>query len=966
VNPQFSTVFLSVFPRKLVKFPHSKCFTYAIYQRIVNAEAGTNVAVDYVFFDRCLMSQVGTRQVAETNSVWWAERRDGDVVLRDGSTVRVRVMRPEDEELLFALFKSLSADSRWLRFMSSASDSALAAEAHREASVDYYRKFGLIALTGAEDRVVGHAFYTAINEDRAEVAFAIADEYQGRGLATILLGQLAEVAAANSIHVFEAETLSANTAMLNVFRESGFPTKINVTAGELLVKFPTSLTPEAIEKFERRDSVASENALKLFFNPRAVAVVGASRKRGSIGGEIFHNLLSFGFQGPVYPVNPSAQVIQCVPAHRSVEDIPGPVDLAIIVVPATEVVAAAESCGRKGVKALVVISAGFSEIGSEGQDGQSELLRVCRAYGMRLIGPNCMGILNTDSEVRLDATFAPIIPPSGGVGFSSQSGALGLAIMEYAKSLGLGISTFVSVGNKADISGNDLLRYWENDEATEVILLYLESFGNPRKFSQIARRVGKKKPIVVVKSGRSKAGARATSSHTGALIAASDISVDALFRQSGVIRTDTLEELFDVATLLANQPLPHGSRVGIITNAGGPAILCADACEARGLEVPLLTDVSQEKLRAVLKREASVANPVDMIASATAEQYRETIRIVASDPNIDSLIVIFIPPLVTRLEDVAQVISEEAPALRDRKPLASVLMTPLKPPAVLRDACVPVYQFPETAAIAMARAARYGEWRNRPEPERVEVSNIKREEAAALVATALQRGEGWLKPAEVAELLACYGLRMVEQRFVRTPDETAEAARELGCPVALKVIAPNVLHKTEAGGVRLKLRDPEKVRAAANEMFAGIDSQGEQPTGFIVQRMAQTGVEMILGVVHDPQFGPVVACGAGGTQVELLRDVAVRLTPISKPEASEMIRALKTYPLLDGFRGGKKFDVPALEDALLRVSSLVDDIPQIAELDCNPFVVNEQGGEIVDARVRVASVEPRPLIGVRR
>jgi len=892
-------------------------------------------------------------------------QRDGDVVLRDGSTVRVRVMRPEDEELLFELFKSLSADSRWLRFLSATSDSALAAEAHREAAVDYSRKFGLIALTGKDDRIVGHAFYTAITDDRAEVAFAIADDYQGRGLATILLGQLAQVAAANSIHVFEAETLSSNTAMLNVFRESGLPTKISVTAGELLVSFPTSLTAEAIEKFERRDSVASVNALKLFFNPRAVAVVGASRKRSSIGGEIFHNLLSFGFQGPVYPINPSARVIQSVPAYATIEDVPGPIDLAIIVVPATEVVTAVESCGRKGVKALVVISAGFSEIGSEGQDGQTELLRVCRAYGMRLIGPNCMGILNTAEEVRLDATFAPTAPPAGRVGFSSQSGALGLAIMEYANSLGLGISTFVSVGNKADISGNDLLRYWENDDATEVILLYLESFGNPRKFSQIARRVGKKKPIVVVKSGRSKAGARATSSHTGALIAASDITVDALFRQSGVIRTDTLEELFDVATLLANQPLPAGSRVGIITNAGGPAILCADACEARGLEVPLLTAISQEKLRAVLKREASVSNPVDMIASANAEQYRETIRTVANDPNIDSLIVIFVPPLVTRVEDVAQVIAEEVAALDRRKPLATVLMSPLKAPAVLTNARVPVYQFPETAAIAMARAARYGEWRNRPEPTRFEVGDLRREEAAAIVANALQRGEGWLAPAEVAELLSCYGLHMVEQRFVKTADEAAQAARELGGAVAVKVIAPQVLHKTEAGGVRLKLADPEKVRAAANEMTEKLSAQGQQPTGFIVQRMAQPGVEMILGVVHDPQFGPVVACGAGGTQVELLRDVAVRLTPIAKQEAAEMIRALKTYPLLDGFRGGKKFDVLALEDALLRVSALVDDIPQIAELDCNPFVVTEQGGEILDARVRVTSVEPRPLIGVR-
>jgi len=895
-------------------------------------------------------------------------QRSGDVVLRDGTTVRVRVMRPEDEPLLLSLFKSLSEESRWRRFLSLSRDSALAAEAHREACVDYCHTFGLIALTGLEDHIVGHAFYTAIDDERAEVAFAIADGFQRRGLATILLGQLAEVAAANSIQVFEAETLASNTGMVNVFRESGFHTKVTVAAGELHVSFPTSLTTEAIEKFERRESIASVNALKLFFNPRAVAVIGASRKRGSIGGEIFHNLLSYGFQGPVYPINPTAKVIQCVPAFASVEDVPVPVDLAVIVVPAVHVLKAAESCGKKGVKALVVISAGFSETGTEGQARQAELLGICRAYGMRLIGPNCMGILNSDNAVKLDATFAPSMPPQGRVGFSSQSGALGLAIIEYANSLGLGISTFVSVGNKADISGNDLLRYWESDDATDVILLYLESFGNPRKFSQIARRIGKTKPIVVVKSGRSPAGARATSSHTGALIAASDVTVDALFRQAGVIRTDTLEELFDVATLLANQPLPRGRRVGIITNAGGPAILCADACEARGLTIPLLSESSQQKLRDLLQKEASVGNPVDMIASASAEQYRETIRIVASDENIDALIVIFVPPLVTRSEDVARVISEEVTRIDGAKPIATVFMSPAGAPKELQAGSrrIPNYHFPETAAIAMARAARYSEWRQRPEVTPPAFAEIRRDQEAAIVAAALGRSDGWLTPAETAELFSCYGLPLVEQNFVTTPEEAAAAARAMNCQTALKVVAPGVIHKTEAGGVRLNLPDADAVLTAANEMRQSLLSQGQEPTGFVVQRMVESGVEMILGVVHDPQFGPVVACGAGGTQVELLRDVAVRLTPISKPEASEMVRSLKTFPLLTGFRGRPVLDVSALEDALLRLSALVDDIPQIRELDCNPFVVNEHGGIILDARVRVTAIQPRPLLGVRQ
>lgn len=457
--------------------------------------------------------------------------RDGDVVLRDGSTVRIRVMKPTDEAGLLALLQSLSEDSRWMRFYSLPSGSVLAAEAHREANLEH--TFALVACSGAEQRIVGHAFYVGIDEQRAEVAFTIGNDFQRRGLGTLLLCQLAEVASANGIQVFEAEVVGANQAMLHVFRESGFPLDVNASAGQVHLSFPTSSTTEAIQGFERRESIAAVNALKLFFEPRAVAVIGASRQRGTIGGEIFHNLLSFGFKGSVYPVNPSADTIEGIPAYSSIEDISAAIDLAVIVVPAAGVIEVAAACARKDVKALVVISAGFSETGKEGQARQAELVKICRSAGMRLIGPNCMGIANTNPAVLLDATFAPGVPPRGRVGFSSQSGALGLAIIEFANSLGLGISTFVSVGNKADISGNDLLRYWESDDDTDVILLYLESFGNPKKFSQIARRVGRKKPIVVVKSGRSAAGARATSSHTGALLAASDVTVDALFRQSG-------------------------------------------------------------------------------------------------------------------------------------------------------------------------------------------------------------------------------------------------------------------------------------------------------------------------------------------------------------------------------------------------------------------------------------------------
>jgi acetyl coenzyme A synthetase (ADP forming)-like protein len=894
--------------------------------------------------------------------------RAGDVVLRDGSTVRVRPIRRDDEPRLLAFFQSLSEQSRRLRFFYATSDSTLAAEARRETEVDYIRKFGVVATTGPDERIVGHALYVSLDDDRAEVAFAIADEAQGQGLGTLLLGQLAEVAAGNKIQMFEAEVMPSNHQMLEMFRQSGFPIEVRIEAGQFHVTFPTSLTPEAVERFERRERLAAVNALKLFFYPRAVAVIGASRNRNSIGGEIFHNLLSYGFAGPVYPVNPAAEVIQSVLAYPSVEAIPGPVDLAVIIVPAAQVVEVAEACGRKGVRALVVISAGFGETGAEGKARQEELLRVCRATGMRLIGPNCMGIMNTDPAVRLDATFAPRTPPTGRVGFLSQSGALGLAIIDYANSLGLGISTFVSVGNKADISGNDLLRYWEDDPNTDMILLYLESFGNPKKFSQIARRVGRGKPIAVVKSGRSTAGARATSSHTGALLAASDVTVDALFRQAGVIRTDTLEELFDVAALLVNQPPPAGRRVGIITNAGGPAILCADTCEAEGLEVPILSDETQAALRAFLPREASLTNPVDMIASAPAEHYQQAISVVAEDPNVDALVVLFTPPLVTRAEDVARAIIAGVQSHNRSKPVVTVFMSARGQPEELKspEVHIPSYAFPEAAAIALARAARYGQWRERPLTMPVRFEDLRRDEAAAMIARALARGDGWLTAEEVAELFSCYGLPLAAQRVAGHAKEAGEIAEAMGGEVALKAIAPGLLHKTEKGGVALNLSGAEQVCAAAQEMTEHLAAHDLLPTGFLVQRMIPKGVEMIVGVLQDPQFGPVVACGAGGVLVELLRDVSVRLTPLTREDAAEMIQSLKTAPLLDGFRGSPAGDKAALEEGLLRLSALVEDLPQIAELDCNPFVVLEQGAMILDARVRVTAIEPPPLFGVRR
>jgi acetyl coenzyme A synthetase (ADP forming)-like protein len=894
--------------------------------------------------------------------------READIVLRDGSTLHVRPVRADDEPGLRAFFRGLSDSSRWFRFFGGSGEHFLIDAARRSAVVDD-GAFGLVATAGAAADIVGHAIYVPTRDDHAEVALAVADAYQGRGVGTLFLAHLAGTAAASGVRIFDAEVLASNHRMLDLVRESGFPVAVHPEPGQLRLTFPTSLTPEAVARFDAREQTAAANALQLFFAPRSVAVIGASRRRGTVAGEVFHNLVTSGFPGPVYPVNRAAPVVQSVTAYPTVGSVPGAVDLAVITVPAEQVLPTAEQCASKGVRALVVLSAGFGEVGEAGRRLQTELLRICRAAGMRLIGPNCMGLLNTDPAAPLNATFAPGMPPAGHIGFLSQSGALGLAIIDRASALGLGLSTFVSVGNKADISGNDLLQYWHTDPRTDVILLYLESFGNPRKFSRIARRIGRSKPIVAVKSGRSRAGSRAASSHTGALVASSDVPVEALFRQCGVIRTDTLAELFDVASLLAHQPVPKGPRVGIVTNAGGPAILCADTCEAEGLEVPVLTAGSQAALRALLPPQASVSNPVDMIAAATPEHYQRTMEIVAGDPTVDALIVIYIPPVVTRPEDVARAIVAGAVGMKAKrldKPVLAVFMSAAGVPDALRasDVGIPSYPFPENAAIALARAARYGEWRVRPEGgARPHFADIRRDEAATLVARALARGEGWLSPDEVNALLACYGVPMVETRLVADVEQTEGAAREIGPRVALKAIAPGLVHKTEAGAVRLGLADAPAVRQAAEHMAARLRAAGHEPTGFVVQRMVPDGVEMLVGIAEDPQFGSLVVCGAGGVLVELLHDVAIRLAPLTAEDASEMIRGLKSYPLLTGFRGAAPRDVGALEDVLLRVGTLADDLPAVAELDLNPVMVGERGAVVVDARVRVKRPAPGPLPG---
>jgi len=574
---------------------------------------------------------------------------ESDVVLADGGTVRVRPIRGDDMDALTGLYDRLSDETLYLRFFSPV-PRPTAVQLERLTEVDYDSRMTLVALLG--DKMVAVARYDRVGADEAEVAFVVQDDQQGRGLGTLLLEHLAVVARTKGITTFSADTLPNNMKMLNVFADAGWLAERRFVDGTVRVRFPIEPTVSSIAAIREREHQAESASTTRLLAPASIAVIGASREKGTIGHELFRNLLAYEFQGPVYPVNPATTSVAGVRAYASVLDVPDAVDLAVVVVPAAAVPAVVEQCARKHVHGLVIISAGFAEVGSDGQASERAIVATARRNGMRIIGPNCLGVVNTAAGVRMNATFAPVVPVGGPVGFCSQSGGLGIELMSRASELGIGISQFVSVGNKADVSGNDLLQHWETDPDTSVILFYLESFGNPRKFARLARRVAREKAIVAVKSGRTQAGSRAASSHTAAL-ATPDVAVDALFRQAGVIRVDTLEQLLDTAEVLAHQPLPPGRRVAILGNAGGPGILAADACAGAGLEVPELSAASQEQLRAFVARDASVGNPIDLVAAATPEQYERALRIVLADPGIDALLALFVPPLVTRAEDVA-------------------------------------------------------------------------------------------------------------------------------------------------------------------------------------------------------------------------------------------------------------------------------------------------------------------------
>jgi acetate---CoA ligase (ADP-forming) len=889
---------------------------------------------------------------------------ESDVVLTDGGTARIRPCRPDDEAALLALYERLSDESIYLRFFSPV-PRPTAVQLERITSIDYVDHMVLVAQLGAD--IVAVARYDRVGPDEAEVAFAVADDQQRRGLATLLLEHLAGIARANGIGTFSADTLPGNAKMLNVFSDAGWEATSRFDQGTVRVEFAITPTEASVGVVEARESHAESASIARILAPRSIAVIGASRHAGRIGHELFRNLLEYGFQGPAYPVHPTSDWVAGVRAYPSVLEVPDAVDLAIVVVPAADVPAVVRECAEKGVRGLLIISAGFAESGPAGKDAERALVAMARSNGMRIIGPNCLGVLNTAPTVRMNATFAPARPVAGNVAFLSQSGGLGIELMSRAGELGLGISQFVSVGNKADVSGNDLLQYWADDAQTEVILLYLESFGNPTKFVRLARNVARSKPIVAVKSGRTAAGSRAASSHTAAL-AAPDVAVDALFRQAGVIRVDTLDELLSTAMVLAHQPLPEGRRVAIVSNAGGPGILAADACAGAGLEVAELDAATQEALREIASAGASVRNPVDLIAGATAAQFEDALRITLDDASIDAVIAIFVPPLVTRAEDVARAMVSAA-ASAGAKPVVACFLGHSGVPDLLRGEAgrrtIPSFAFPESAAHALGRVADLADWRRRPAGIVPALAGLDAPGAHAIVGSALAAAPtgAWLDPAAAAAVLGSFGIRVVDFRAVTDGDGAALAASALGFPVALKVSAPELVHKSDVGGVALDLRDEQSVRAAYEEMSRLL---GEAMTGAVVQPMVGAGVELIVGITHDPSFGPLVLFGLGGVTAELLADRALRLVPVTDEDAHQLVRSLRGSQLLFGYRGRSAVDIAALEDLILRVGALADAVPEIVEMDLNPVVASAAGAVAIDVKIRVAPPRPHVPPDLRR
>nr|WP_019927935.1 GNAT family N-acetyltransferase [Nocardia sp. BMG111209] len=871
-----------------------------------------------------------------------------DVLAADGGVVRLRPITPDDAGALQEFHAGLSDRTRYLRYFGPY-PRMTPKDLYRTTHVDYRDRVGLIAELGSTILAVGRyeLLPERIDGRAAEVAFVVADQHQGRGLGSILLEHLAGAAAENHIDIFVAEVLAENHGMVTVFRDAGYQVQRSRDGSVLHLEFAIDPTEALLSVRDSRELASEARSVGNLLAPRSVAVIGATPAQSRVGGAVLANLLSGVFQGPVYPVNPNRRSVRGVRAYETVRDIPDVVDLAVVAVPAAEIKSVLDDCMTKGVKGLVVLTAGFSETGPAGFAAERDLVAAARAHGMRVVGPSALGIANTDPAVSLNATLAGVLPGRGRVGFFCQSGPLGAAILGEAATRRLGLSTFVSAGNRADVSGNDLLQYWDTDPDTDVVLLYLETFGNPRKFSRIARRVARTKPIVAVSSGRNFARPAADPLDRA-------LERD-LFAQAGIIQVDTIAELFDCAMLLAYQPLPAGPRLAVIGNSAALGWLAVDAARGEGL---------------------TVERPVDLGPQAMPEDYLTAVAEAVADPGVDALIVIFAPPVPTAVPSFAEAIRSGAHP--GTKPVLTTfvaghgmsnLLIARGSGATVEHGSIPSYPDPERAARVLARVRRYADWRTRPVSPVVRPSGTAAQRARDLVARWMDRTPGgeWLGDLEAAELLGCYGIRVVEFREVRDEESAATAAAELGYPVAAKATGELWRNRPDLNGVRLDLWRPSEIQRAYTDLAVVSGNEVVH-----IQKMAVKGVGCVLRVQDDPSFGSVISFGLSGTIIDLLGDRVYRALPLTEAESVELIDAPRAAPLLDGRTSatgrviGEPVDKRALAELAQRISALCDDLPEVRELAIEPVLAAPQGASILYARVRIGPEPSRFDIGPRR
>ncbi len=885
------------------------------------------------------------------------------VILKDGSAILFRPIKLDDAQAWLDFYHRISKRSIYLRLHHTPPEMTID-DAVRFCTADYQNQFAFVAeaIIEKQKQIVAVGRYSRMpNAKTAEIAFIIQDEYQEKGIGTKLIEWLATVARQNDIDTFEAYVLPENTEMLSTFQGYGFHMKEELENGVYHITFPLTRTPEVVREKDARTLTATLNSLEHILKPHSVAVIGATNRPGAIGRLVFQSMLQSGFSGVVYPISVSHDAVLSVKAYHSVLEVPGEVSLAIITVPAAQVLNVVDECGRKKVKGLIIISDGFKEKGPEGAALEREVANTAFGYGMRIIGPNCMGIINTDPAVKLNATFSLINPPQGNLAFISQSGALGLGVLEYAQSQNIGFSSFVSVGNRADIASTDMLQYWEKDPATRAILLYLESFDNPEIFSRISRRVSASKPILAIKGGSTAEGSRASRSHTGAM-ATSDIVSDALLKEAGIVAINSMGELFESAILLANQPVPKGRRVAILTNGGGPGILAADSCARNGLRVPELAAETISKLKPVIKRDISINNPLDLTAGVSGQEFEDCLRILAEDPGNDAVITIFVPPAGLDVSNIETAISNVVPVIRrNNKPILTcfVGLANIKGKN-LNGTFVPYYLFPENAAGALSNAVKYHELISRRYGTVPSFKDIDREKGRQIVNSIMRSTAErpvWVTTDLMNELFNNYGIRFAETCFAATAEEAAEMAVKTGFPVAVKLNSATITHKTDVGGVVLNVNSAEGVKQAFNSIRTNLEKigRGGEMQGVTVQHMVTEGAELIVGVTTDPLLGHVIMFGMGGIYAEVFKDTAIRLLPLTDVSAAELINSIKMSPIFKGYRGSPQMDIEALTDLLLRVSALVEDVPQIAEMDLNPVKLQTagQGYWVVDARISI-------------